>query len=314
MVTPLYNKSPYIEGTLLSVLRQSCRNFELIVIDDGSTDNGPQIVEELARNDPRIRLVRQSNAGVSAARNRGIAEAIGEWVAFLDADDWWHPGYLETQQRAIEAYPQVDMVATMLRKIPDATDWSPWPWPEMSAQPVMDLIEDLPARWMQGIPFFTSSVAVRRSRLVNMQPCFKVGELHGEDLDLWFRVAEASAIAHSQSVLVAYRTAAGGSLTSQHAALVLAPFLLRMQDRARSGLMPSNKQRSALHFVAQQKVTLARQALVMGRRQEGLRWLWRARHAVRSKRWLMSLAMAVALPGGVVQRWEQWRNARTATD
>lgn len=313
VVIPLYNKAAYIGLTLNSVVAQTYTDFEVLVVDDGSTDEGPSVVQAMAQQDARICLIRQANAGVSAARNKGISEAKGDWVAFLDADDWWHPAYLAQQARAISAYPMVDMVATQLRKLPDAPDWNPLPWPPMASESPVALIENLPQRWMQGIPFFTSSIAVRRQRLVAMQPCFAVGESQGEDLDLWFRIAEQSDIVHSSIALVAYRTAAAGGLTSGHAPLVLAPYLRRMHARARSGLLKGPKRGAALNFVAQQMITLSRDALIRGQRFDGIRWLWQARQALFTKRWIVTCAMCLLVPAVMIDRWEQWRLARMAT-
>jgi hypothetical protein len=173
------------------------------------------------------------------------------------------------------------------------------------------MITNLPSRWMQGIPFFTSSVAVRRARLAAMQPCFAVGESHGEDLDLWFRLAEHTDIAHTQAPFVAYRTATVGSLTGMELPNTVAPFLLRMRDRASNGQLPAAKRSSALNLVAQQEITLARSALIHGHRGEALRWLWRARLDAIGKRWIVSLFMALALPAVAVRKWEQWRISRT---
>jgi glycosyltransferase involved in cell wall biosynthesis len=311
VVIPAFNKAIYLSDTLRSVLAQTFHDFEVLVVDDGSTDNVTVVVESLMCCDERIRLIRQDNSGVSAARNRGVTEARGEWVAFLDADDWWHPDYLTHQALAIACFARVDMVATQLRKVPDAPAWNPLPWPVLPAAPAVALITDLPARWMQGIPFFTSSVVVRRDRLAAMQPCFAVGESHGEDLDLWFRLAEHTDIAHTQAPLVAYRTAAAGSLSAMHLPNALAPYLLRMRLRAASGEMPANKRRAALNLVAQNEITLARNALKQGCRVDALRWLWRARTAAIRKRWIVSMFMAMALPAVAVRRWERWRNAAT---
>jgi len=92
VIVPLFNKAPYIERALSSVAAQTYRDFELIVVDDGSTDEGPRIVE--AFTDLPIHLIRQENAGPGAARNRGLELAQGELVAFLDADDEWLSNYL----------------------------------------------------------------------------------------------------------------------------------------------------------------------------------------------------------------------------
>lgn len=94
VVIPLYNKGKYIERALSSVIAQTCPPLEIIVIDDGSTDDGPEKV--IALNNPMITLVRQENRGPGAARNAGLAIARGKYIAFLDADDEWYPLFLET--------------------------------------------------------------------------------------------------------------------------------------------------------------------------------------------------------------------------
>ena len=91
VVIPLYNKEEQIADTLQSIFAQTFQDFEIVIVDDGSTDNSVEEVEKF--DDSRIRLIHQTNAGVSAARNRGIEEARGELIAFLDADDEWKPEY-----------------------------------------------------------------------------------------------------------------------------------------------------------------------------------------------------------------------------
>jgi cellulose synthase/poly-beta-1,6-N-acetylglucosamine synthase-like glycosyltransferase len=104
VVIPLYNKGPYIARALKSVQAQTFAAFEVIVVDDGSTDGGPAIVEKYG--DPRIRLIRQANAGPGAARNRGIRETSAPLVAFLDADDEWMPHHLHRLVKRLAAHPQ----------------------------------------------------------------------------------------------------------------------------------------------------------------------------------------------------------------
>lgn len=94
VIMPLYNKRPYVKRAVESVQQQVFTNWELIIIDDGSTDGSP---DEIPRNDPRIRLCNQDNKGPAAARNKGITMASGEFITFLDADDYYYPRKLETE-------------------------------------------------------------------------------------------------------------------------------------------------------------------------------------------------------------------------
>jgi glycosyltransferase involved in cell wall biosynthesis len=104
VVIPLYNKELSIINTIQSVLDQTFQNFEIVVVNDGSTDRSVEMVEQF--NDPRIRIINKSNGGVSSARNRGIQEAKYELVAFLDADDFWEPEYLYEMIKLIKEFPQ----------------------------------------------------------------------------------------------------------------------------------------------------------------------------------------------------------------
>jgi len=110
VVIPLYNKGPHIARALNSVLAQTFQDFEVIVVDDGSTDDGAEVVRGV--DDPRIRLIQQENRGVSAARNRGIEAARAELIAFLDADDEWLAEHLETIIRLRRNALEVGIYAT----------------------------------------------------------------------------------------------------------------------------------------------------------------------------------------------------------
>lgn len=109
VVIPLYNKEAIVERSVGSVLSQSFRDFEVVVVDDGSTDRSAEIVRDI--NDPRIRLVSQENGGPSKARNTGVREAKGEWILFLDADDELLPGALECYNHLINKNPKADFIA-----------------------------------------------------------------------------------------------------------------------------------------------------------------------------------------------------------
>ncbi|MDE6046764.1 MAG: glycosyltransferase family 2 protein, partial [Alistipes sp.] len=119
VIIPLYNKEREIAGTLRSVLAQTLRPKEIVVVDDGSTDRSAEVVETVAAGEGggAIRLVRQSNAGVSVARNRGAAEAQGEYVAFLDADDEWESGFLAEIAALIREFPGCGIYSTAFRVV-----------------------------------------------------------------------------------------------------------------------------------------------------------------------------------------------------
>lgn len=107
IIIPLYNKAPYIERAINSVLNQSLQNFEIIVVNDGSSDGGEKIVTTIV--DERLKLVSQKNAGVSAARNKGAKAAKYPYIAFLDGDDTWEKDFLLEMKNLILEYPDAGM-------------------------------------------------------------------------------------------------------------------------------------------------------------------------------------------------------------
>lgn len=213
VVIPLYNKSQWIVGTIQTVLNQRFQDFEIVVVDDGSTDDGPSKVKSIG--DCRIRLVCQSNAGVSAARNRGIEEARGEFIAFLDADDEWHPNYLATQKALIENYPACDVFATN------------YEFRNVQGQITPTILHKLPFDGDTGIlsnyfevascshpPLWTSAVVVRRSAIQAVGG-FPVGIKSGEDLLTWARLAVKYQIAYCTTPLAVFVDSASNTGSSK---------------------------------------------------------------------------------------------------
>lgn len=111
VIMPLYNKAPYVRKAVESVVGQTYADWELVVVDDCSTDGSVTVVEQIV--DPRIRIVRlEENGGVGAARNRGVAESTAPFICFLDADDWWEPTFLEEMAGLIERHPDAGIYGT----------------------------------------------------------------------------------------------------------------------------------------------------------------------------------------------------------
>ncbi len=195
VVIPLYNKELQIAQTLQSVLNQSFQDFEIVVVDDGSNDSSAEAVRSV--HDPRIRLIEQSNSGVSAARNRGIAEAKYDLVAFLDADDLWKPTYLQTQYELVQKYPQCDVFACN------------YEFQDAQGNVTPTIIRKLPFDGEDGIlsnyfeiaccshpPLWTSAVIVRKHAIQQIGG-FPVGIKIGEDLLTWAKLAVNFQIAYS---------------------------------------------------------------------------------------------------------------------
>ncbi|NLP47582.1 MAG: glycosyltransferase family 2 protein, partial [Clostridiales bacterium] len=105
IVMPVYNTEPYLENAAKSVLNQTYKDFELILINDGSPDKSPVMCDEIAASDPRVRVIHKAqNEGLSAARNTGIDEALGEYICFIDSDDTVEPNLLEQVAESLEKH------------------------------------------------------------------------------------------------------------------------------------------------------------------------------------------------------------------
>lgn len=196
VVIPLYNKELHIERTINSVLAQNIQDFELLIIDDGSTDKSAEVVKSFT--DPRILLIHQENAGVSAARNRGIKEAKADLIAFLDADDEWTPSFLETVLRLREKYPEAGAYATAVSTVYNGTiihsQYHSVPSPNWEG-----IITDYFRSLILGdVVLCSSSVAIPRNILQEMNG-FVIDAKWGEDLDLWGRIGLNYSIGFSTS-------------------------------------------------------------------------------------------------------------------
>lgn len=308
IVVPLYNKAPVVESTMHSILADTERVGEVLVIDDGSSDDGAAIVAAI--NDPRIRLISQANGGVSRARNAGIAAARCDWVAFLDADDLWEPDFLSTLESLALAYPDCGMLATSYaredetgRRFPPAGSWT-------IGDGESRCVDDFYALMADGHLCWTGSIAVRRSLLVGQGMRFPEGESLGEDLDFFFQVAEQTSVALCNRPLAIYRESSQVSrLSDLRLPKLVPPFLERLDARWRAGALPEGKRPGAAQYLAshlEHVVILGTQA---GRRREALPIIFHPLLRERYARWL-GLLVFWALPVRIGNRILEWRRAQ----
>lgn len=241
VIIPVYNRVDLLRRALASVIGQSWSRIEAIVVDDGSTEDVAPAVAELGS---RARLIRQANAGVTAARNRGLSEASGEFIAFLDSDDWWDTDKVAAQVGLLAARPDVVLVWTDMRAVDEqgeviAPDYLRFYYDSAYARP--ELAETLPTtaslgELVPGTPPFlraapvrigdifgamlhgnlvhTSTALFRRQRVVDGGGFDPALARSGEDYEFHWRTSWFGPAALIDAPLVSYRVGAGDQLSS----------------------------------------------------------------------------------------------------
>lgn len=195
VVIPLYNKELSIASTINSVIAQTYTDFEIVVVNDGSTDKSADVVRAIA--DDRIVFINQENQGVSAARNTGIIAAKGEYVAFLDGDDLWHPEYLKTLVQLISDYPNATLYGIGYSKINDNKI-------PINVQPT-SMRGEIETPWENYVGYWTGSSSSSSRELLLKAGMFDTRMTHGEDIDMWWRLLLMGKGAYDNRVLAYYR-------------------------------------------------------------------------------------------------------------
>ncbi len=213
VVIPLYNKQDSVYNTIQSVLIQTFDQFEIVVIDDGSTDDSVQVVRQLT--DKRIRLIQKENGGVCSARNRGIMESRYDYIAFLDGDDIWDESYLAEQYRLIQDFSDAAMWGINFAHIDNGNmesletglpnDFRGYVINYFANKCVSDL-------------FCSSSVVVRKSAF-ERTGLFDERIKYGEDLDMWYRIILNFRVVFDARLLVFYRQDADNRALGRYCAL-----------------------------------------------------------------------------------------------
>ena len=202
VVIPCYNYGRFLGPAIESVLAQTRPAHEILVVDDGSTDDTPEVARRYAG---RIRYLRQENGGVSRTRNAGVAQARGEAIAFLDADDWWRPEKLERQVAALAAHPAAGLIHTGSRVFDDRDQTTLC---EFLPPPTLDV-----HALIRCCSISASSVLIPR-RIFETVGLFDEALVGTEDWDMWLRIVASHPVVGVPEVLVEYRSH-GRSLSGQ---------------------------------------------------------------------------------------------------
>lgn len=202
VVIPLYNKKKHIARAIDSVIAQNVAFLEVIVVDDGSSDGGWEVVEKYDLS--IVKLIRQHNCGTSVARNRGITEAKGDLIAFLDADDEWYPHYLETILNVADKFPDGGAFATAYESQEPNGRLKQMGYFGIPSSPWEGFLPNyFKSAAFGSPPVWTSAVCVPRKIFTEMGG-FKEGARLGQDLEMWGRIALGYPIAFSSIVGARY--------------------------------------------------------------------------------------------------------------
>lgn len=292
VVIPLYNKENYIKAAIQSVLAQSFQDYEIIIVDDGSTDQSAKRVWEITSE--RLLFLRQENLGVSVARNTGILHAKGEYVSFLDADDEWEPDYLETVDELTRKYEKSDIfvtaykirlgeryVASTILKEPDGLIDSYW----KTLTCKYDFV-------------WTSATTIRKTAL-HQAGLFHPGEKSGQDLDLWARIARNNPrVACSAKRCAVYNRMAENNCRERMKIAYPSAFIKDLEKELASGNLDRGELRAVKHKYALKMTAYAYTCIMYGRKREAKRVLQRWRKNAGSNGFFLrgSMRVAMALP------------------
>ena len=231
VIIPLFNKAPFIERALRSVAAQTFADFEIIVVDDGSTDGGLGIVEKF--NDSRVRIVRQENAGPGAARNRGLREARAEFVAFLDADDEWLPEFLSASIGLLNQNPNAGAVTSGYAAFPGGESTEKI-WRARGLRDGLTRVnaDSSPGSVTALLAYMTPCTTVARAETLRKLGGFYERDrcVYGEDAHLFLQVLLNEAVVVNLKPLARIHFEASGTAQTRRSVRPVEPFLNRPEE------------------------------------------------------------------------------------
>jgi len=219
VIIPLYNKEKEIERAIISVLSQTYTDFELIIVNDGSTDKSFEIAKSFENNN-QVRIFSQENIGLPATRNRGIREARADFVSFLDADDEWYPDFLETLMSLRQKYPDAGLYATSYcycndngivypkSSIPDGFEGILHPYFKYAPEfPFVSICVGIPKSTFESVGYFNPNIRMH------------------EDNEMWTRIALVHPIAFSKKRCACYNQGTTNQMTRNYYSIPESPII-----------------------------------------------------------------------------------------
>lgn len=204
VIIPLYNKAPYVAKAIDSVLSQTFADYELVIVDDGSQDDSFSIAAKAVEGHGNCQVIRQENAGVSMARNNGVASSRGDYLCFLDADDWWAPSFLDEVSGLIDEYPEAGIYGTgyiIVNETKHKTRVAPVGVESGFEKGYINYCQ-VYAKTL-AMPLTSISVAIPRDVFDEMGG-FPAGIKLGEDFLLWVKIALGKKVAFLNKPLAYY--------------------------------------------------------------------------------------------------------------
>jgi len=260
IVIPLYNKQAHIERALDSVFAQTYKHYEIIVIDDGSTDSSYDIVQQVKarRSDVELRIYQQQNAGVAAARNAGVRRAKGHFIAFLDADDSYKPCFLGEIYCLTKKYPHAALFATRYQFVDETAGLTKRANVRYNSPARRGLLSNYFDSASRGdLPIASSAVCIKKYALEAIKG-FPEGENMGEDQSVWCDIALRYPIAYSKRVSSNYYQDSENRLMDEMPPKGEMPFSQRLQEALNQGMVPRVMRNAARAYISGHFLDLVR--------------------------------------------------------
>jgi glycosyltransferase involved in cell wall biosynthesis len=288
VIIPLLNRGKYVARALNSVLAQSYPPIEIIVVDGGSSDDGPEIVKKY--DDKRITLLKQSSKGVSGARNEGVKNSTAEFITFLDADDEWTPDHLKLLTRLCLKYPVAGLYASAYECI----------FPNNKHKrcdcynvPSFGLIDNYFKSASRGEPPVWTSVTGLKRDIFWKLGGFKEGYNFGEDLDLWGRIALSYKIAFIDEIGGIYHQESENRLCQQKWLNAEQPFNESAIKAIESGVVPAHLIGDLNEYISRLDLQMVIEAQKEGKNEMALRRLLKIKTRDNTSLWIQLLIISI---------------------